>query len=124
LQQKHIAVVAYCSYDREDRGRHTHRGIHSSSHDSRRRDLSDAKINTWKMSHILGERAHRHSPRGSDGHKGSMREISSALNQSDIPCSKGEILFRGISSHPGKGSIPKESSGRGSIPKERTTLFH
>jgi hypothetical protein len=44
LQQKQIAVVAYCSSCREDRGRHTHRGSYSSSHDwlqqhdSRRRD--------------------------------------------------------------------------------------
>jgi hypothetical protein len=124
LQQKHIAVVAYCSYCREDRGRHTHRGSHSSSHDSRRRDLSDAKINTWKKSPILGERAQRHSSRGSDGHRGSMSDISSTLHQSDIPCSKGERLFRGRSKASDRGSNPKESSGRGSSPKERTTLFH
>jgi hypothetical protein len=124
LQQKHIAVVAYCSYCREDRGRHTHRGSHSSSHDSRRRYLSDAKINTWKKSPILGERAQRHSSRGSDGHRGSMSDISSALHQSDIPCSKGERLFRGRSKAFRQGENPKESSGRGSSPKERTTLFH
>jgi hypothetical protein len=35
-------LVAYCSSCREDRGRHTLRGSHSSSHDSRRRYLSDA----------------------------------------------------------------------------------
>jgi hypothetical protein len=124
LQQKHIGVVAYCSYYREDRGIHTYRGIHSSSHDSRRRDLSNAKINTWKNNPILGERAHRHGSRGSDGHMRSMRNISLALHQSDIHCSKWEILFRGISRHPSRGRNPKESSGRGSIPKERTTLFH
>jgi hypothetical protein len=41
-----FAVEEYCSYCREDWGRHTHRGSHSSSHDSKRRYLSDAKINT------------------------------------------------------------------------------
>jgi hypothetical protein len=41
-------VVAYFSYCREDRGRHTHRGSNYSSHDSRRRYLSYAKINTLK----------------------------------------------------------------------------
>jgi hypothetical protein len=37
-------MVAYCSSCREDRGRHTLRGSHSSSHDSRRRYLSDAYL--------------------------------------------------------------------------------
>jgi hypothetical protein len=37
-------MVAYCSYCREDRGRHTLRGSHSSSHDSRRRYLLDAYL--------------------------------------------------------------------------------
>jgi hypothetical protein len=46
---------------------------------------------------ILGERAQRHSSRGSNGHRGSMSYISSALHQSDIPCSKGERLFKGKS---------------------------
>jgi hypothetical protein len=36
-------LVAYCSSCREDRGRHTLRGSHSSSHDSRRRYLLDAE---------------------------------------------------------------------------------
>jgi hypothetical protein len=39
----------------------------------------------------------RHVSRGSDGHKGSMRDMSSSLHQNDIPCSKGEILFIGSS---------------------------
>jgi hypothetical protein len=74
---------------------------------------------------MLGERAQRHVSKGNDGHRGSMSDMYSTLHQSDIPCSKGEILFRGISkASPDKGSNPKESSGRGSIPKERTTLFH
>jgi hypothetical protein len=33
-------MVEYCSSCREDRGRHTLRGSHSSSHDSRRRYLN------------------------------------------------------------------------------------
>jgi hypothetical protein len=43
LQRKHISMATYCSYCRKDRGRHTHRGSHSSSHDSRRRYLSDVE---------------------------------------------------------------------------------
>jgi hypothetical protein len=46
---------------------------------------------------IFGERAHRHNSRGSDDHRGSMSDIYSTLHQSDIPCSKGERLFRGRS---------------------------
>jgi hypothetical protein len=123
LKENHIVVVAYCSYCREYKGRHTHRGIHSSSHNSRRRDLSDAKTNTWKMIPILGERAKRHSSRGIYGHRGSICYISLELQQSNIPYSKG-ILLRGNQRNSGRGSIPKDSSGRGSIPKERTTIFH
>jgi hypothetical protein len=47
-------MVEYCSYCREDRGRHTLRGSHSSSHDSRRRYLSDAYLEKIP---ILEERA-------------------------------------------------------------------
>jgi hypothetical protein len=60
----------------------------------------------------------------SDSHKGSMSDIFSALHMSDIPCSKWERLFRGISRHPGRGSNLKESSGRGRKPKERMILCH
>jgi len=87
-------LVAYCSSCREDRGRHTLRGSHSSSHDSRRRYLSDAY---QEKIPIFEERAHRYNSRGSDGHRGSMSDVSLTLHQSDIPCSKGERLFRGIS---------------------------
>jgi hypothetical protein len=62
---------------------------------------------------ILGEREQRHSSRGSDGHKGSMRDIFSALNQSDIPCSKGEILFRGRSKALRQGEQPQGELRRG-----------
>ena len=87
-------MVAYCSSCREDRGRHTLRGSHSSSHDSRRRYLSDAYL---ERSPIFEEREHKHNSMGSDGHRGIMFDVSSALHQSDIPCSKGERLFRGRS---------------------------
>ena len=75
-------------------GIHNHRGIHSSSHDSRRRYLSDAYLEKIP---IFEERAQRHNSRRSDGHRGSMFDVFSALHQNDIPCSKGEILFRGRS---------------------------
>jgi hypothetical protein len=54
-------MVAYCSYCREDRGMHTLRGIHSSSHDSRRIYLSDAYL---EKSPIFEERAQRQNSRG------------------------------------------------------------
>jgi hypothetical protein len=92
--------------EREDRGRHTHRGSHSSSHDSRRRYLSDAYL---EKSPIFEERAKRHDSRGSDGHRGSIRNISSTLHQIDIPCSKGERLFRGRSTR--QGEQPQEENG-------------
>jgi hypothetical protein len=65
-------MVTYCSSCREDMGRHTLRGSHSSSHDSRRRYLSDAYL---EKSSIFEERAQRHNSRGSDGHRGSMRNV-------------------------------------------------
>jgi hypothetical protein len=81
-------MVAYVSSSREDRG------SLSSSHDSRRRYLLDAYL---EKSPIFEEIAHRHNSRRSDGHRGSMFDVYLALHQSDIPCSKGEILFRGRS---------------------------
>jgi hypothetical protein len=42
---------------------------------------------------IFEERAQRHNSKGSDGHKGSMFDVFSALHQIDIPCSKGERLY-------------------------------
>jgi hypothetical protein len=85
-------MVAYCSSCREDRGRHTHRGSRSSSHDSRRRYLSDAYL---EKRPIFKERAQRHNSMGSDGHRGSMFNLFLALHHIDIPCSKGEMLFSG-----------------------------
>ena len=94
-------LVAYCSSYREDRGRHTHRGSHSSSHDSRRRYLSDAYL---EKSPILEERAHEHNFRGSKGHRGSMFDVFLALHQIDIPCSKGERLYSGNKT---RGAAPR-----------------
>jgi hypothetical protein len=88
----------------EDSGRHTHRGINSSSHDSRRRCLLDEYL---EKSPIFEERAQRYNSRGSDGHRGSMSNVSSALHQSDIPCSKWERLFIGRSKAFRQGEHPQ-----------------
>jgi hypothetical protein len=87
-------MVAYCSYCKEYRGIHTLRGSHSSSHHSRRRYLSNTYL---EKRPIFEERAQRHNSKGSNGHRGSMFDVFLALHQSDIPCSKGETLFKGIS---------------------------
>jgi hypothetical protein len=108
-------MVAYCSSCREDRGRHTLRGSHSSSHDSRRRYLSDAYL---EKSPILEERAQEHNFRGSNGHRGSMFDVSSTLHQSDIPCSKGERLFRGRSKAFRQGEQPQGEFKQGEQPQD------
>jgi hypothetical protein len=81
---------------------------------------------------MLGERAQRHDSRGSDGHKGSMSDMTSVLHQSDTLCQRGRYYSdEGRESnqrlrntekdqrHLDRGSIPKESSVRGSSPKGR-----
>jgi hypothetical protein len=65
--------MVYCSYCREYRGRHTNRGSHSSSHDSKRRYLSYAYL---EKSLIFEEGAHKHNSRGSNGHRKSMFDVS------------------------------------------------
>jgi hypothetical protein len=90
-RSKDSHMVAYCSYCREERGRHTLRGSHYFSHDSRIRYLLDAYL---EKSPIFEERIQRHNSRRRDGHRGSMFDVSPALHQSDIHCSKGERLFR------------------------------
>jgi hypothetical protein len=65
-------------------------GSHSSSHDSRRRYLSNTYL---KKRPIFEEREQMHNSRRSDGHRGSMFDVFSALHQIDIPCSKGERLY-------------------------------
>jgi hypothetical protein len=70
-------MVAYCSSYREYRGRHTLRGSHSSSHDSRRRYLSNTHL---EKRPIFEERAQKHNSRGSNDHRGSMFDVSSSLH--------------------------------------------
>jgi hypothetical protein len=60
-------MVEYCSSCSEERGIHTLRGSHSSSHDSRRRYLSDAYLEKIP---IFEERTQRHNSKRSDGHRG------------------------------------------------------
>jgi hypothetical protein len=79
-------MVEYCSSCREYRGRHTLRGSHSSSHDSRRRYLSNTYL---EKRPIFEERVQKNNSKGSDAHRGSMSDVFSALHQIDIPCSKG-----------------------------------
>jgi hypothetical protein len=64
-----------------------------------------------RKSPIFEERAQRHNSRGSDGHRGSMSDVSSALHQSDILCSKGERLFRGTSKAFRQGEHPQGENG-------------
>jgi hypothetical protein len=97
-------MVAQCSSCRKYRGDIPILGGHSSSHDSRKRYLPDAYL---EKSPIFEERAQKHNSRGSNGHKWSMFYASSALHQSDIPCSKGEILFRGRSKALRQGEQPQ-----------------
>jgi hypothetical protein len=77
-------MIAYCSSYREDRGRHTLRGSHSSSHDSRRKYLSNTYL---EKRPIFEERAQKHNSRGSDGHRGSMfdRDYTVATRQGEQP---------------------------------------
>jgi hypothetical protein len=108
-------MVAYCSSCREYRGRHTLRGIHSSSHDSRRRYLSKTYL---EKRPIFEERAQKHNSRGSNGHRGSMFDVSSALHQSDNPCSKWERLFRGGSKAFRQGEHPQGEFKQGEQPQD------
>jgi hypothetical protein len=65
-------MVAYCSSCKEDRGKHTLMGSHSSSHDSRRRYLSNTYL---EKRPIFEERAQKHNSRGGDGHRRSMFDV-------------------------------------------------
>jgi hypothetical protein len=98
-------MVAFCSSCKEDRQRHTLRGIHSSSHDSRRRYLSDTYL---EKRPIFEEREQGHNSMGSNGHRGSMFNVFSALHHIDIPCSKGERLF--------SGNKTRRATPRGELP--------
>jgi hypothetical protein len=70
-------MVAYCSSCKEYRGIHTLRGCHSSFHDSRRRYLSNTYL---EKRPIFEERAQKHKSKGSNGHRGSMFDVSSTLD--------------------------------------------
>jgi hypothetical protein len=113
-------MVAYCSSCREYKGRHTLSGSHSSSHDSRRRYLSDAYLEKIP---ILEERAHEHNLRGSNGHRGSMFDVASTLHQSDLACSKGERLFKGGSNAFGEGEQPQGEFKQGEQPQDENGPF-
>jgi hypothetical protein len=65
-----------------------------------------------------------HNSRESDGHRGSMSDVSSALHQSGIPCSKGERLFRGRSKELRHGEHPQGELKKGEFPQGENTLFH
>jgi hypothetical protein len=103
-------LVAYCSSCREDRGRNTLRGSHYSSHDSRRRYLSDAY---QEKRSIFEERGQRHGSRWikfircrgqRHGFRGSMNDMISMLHQIDIPYTKGERLY---SNNKTRGAAPR-----------------
>jgi hypothetical protein len=76
-----------------------------------------------EKSPILEERAQRHSSRGSNGHRGSMSDVSSTLHQSDIPCSKGERLFRGRSKAFRQGEHPQGEFKQGEQPQGENDPF-
>jgi hypothetical protein len=82
------------------------------------------QMHTYKIALYLNKEHICIIPGGSDGHMGSMSDVSSALHHSDIPYSKGERLFRGRSKAFRQGSNPKEISNKGSKPKRRMTLCH
>jgi hypothetical protein len=103
-------MVAYCSSCREDRGRHTLRGSHSSSHDSRRRYL---------------KKEHKSIIPGGAMVTGG---ICSMYFQHYIRVislvQKGRDYSEEDQRNSDRGSSPKESSSKGSIPKRRMALFH
>jgi hypothetical protein len=81
---------------------------------------------------MLGEREQRHDSRGSDGHKGSMSDMTSMFHQSDTLCQRGRYYsdegresnqrLRNTEKYQrnlDRGRNPKESSVRGRIPKGR-----
>jgi hypothetical protein len=52
-----------------------------------------------------------------------MNDKSSTLQQSDIPCSKGEILFRGISKASRQGEQPQGEFMQGDHPQGENYHF-
>jgi hypothetical protein len=103
-------MVAYCSSCREDSGRHTLRGSHSSSHDSRRRYLKKENKS------IIPGGAMVTGGVCSMYFQHYIRVIS--LVQ------KGRDYSEEDQRHSDRGSSPKEISSKGSIPKRRMALCH
>jgi hypothetical protein len=101
-------MVAYCSSCREYRGRHTLRGIHSSSHDSRRRYL---------------KKEHKRIIPGGEMVTGG---VCSMYLQHYIRVisllQKGRYYSEEVQRNSDRGSSPKESSSKGSSPKMRISL--
>jgi hypothetical protein len=58
-----------------------------------------------------------------NGHRGSMTDIISVLHQSDIPCSKGERLFRGSSKEFRQGEQPQGEFKQGEQPQDEEWPF-
>jgi hypothetical protein len=114
-------MVAYCSSCREDRGRHTLRGSHSSSHDSRRRYLSDAYL---EKRPIFEERAQGIIPGGAMVTGGVCSMYFQHYIRVISLVQKGRDYSEEDQRHSDRGSSPKESSSKGSSPKRRMALCH
>jgi hypothetical protein len=103
-------MVAYCSSCREDRGRHTLRGSHSSSHDSRKRYLKKEHKN------II--------PRGAMVIGGVCSMYLQHYIRVISLVQKGRDYSEEVQRHSDRGSSPKEISSKGSNPKMRMALCH
>jgi hypothetical protein len=114
-------MVAYCSSCREDRGRHTLRGSHSSSHDSRRRYLSNTYL---EKRPIFEERAQRHNSGGAMVTGGVCSMYFQHYIRVISLVQKGRDYSEEDQRHSDRGSSPKESSSKGSSPKRRMALCH
>jgi hypothetical protein len=103
-------MVAYCSYFIEDRGRHTLRGSHSSSHDSRRRYL---------------KKEHKRIIPGETMVTGGVCSLYLQHYIRVISIvQKGRDYSEEVQRHSDRGRSPKESSSNGSNPKRRMALCH
>jgi hypothetical protein len=96
-------MVAYCSSCREDRGRHTLRGSHSSSHDSRRRYLSNTYL---EKRPIFEERAQKHNSRGR-GHRGVCSMYLQHYIRVISLVQKGRDYSEEVQRHSDRGSNPQ-----------------
>jgi hypothetical protein len=73
---------------------------------------------------IFEERAQKHNSRGSNGHRGSMFDVSSHYIRVISLVQKGRDYSEEVQRHSDRGSSPKESSSKGSSPKMRMALCH